>query len=253
VSLKIWIINFFLVLGVIFLGLKAYGVWSEGKKSPLGISAMKAALPQTEKKTAKKGMPPESEYKIIVDNSLFWSDRSAQRPKNQQMKKAQSMNVKSADKRLLNKLKAAHKLTQLYGVVIVGDHKEALITEISGNTRKKINDRGIKRVKVGDTVGMFKVKEIKDTNVLLTGGGREWPIALFDKNKPKKRASKKKDGGPIVIVGGSKTGSIVKEAKVVEKRRTPKPAVSRKKALPKAQNKRRTIPVPTNRSKTKKR
>ena len=252
-SLKIWIINFFLVSGVIFFGFKAYGVWSEGKKSPLAIGAIKEAVPWTEKKTAKKGVPPEAEYKIIVDNSLFWSDRSAQRPPKQQPKKPQPKAVKAADKRLLNKLKAAHKLTQLYGVVIVGDHREALVSEISGNTRKKVSDKGIKRVKVGDTIGMFKVKEIKDSNVLLTGGGHEWPIALFDKDKPKKRASRKKDGGPIVIVGGSKMKSVPTEGKGVEKGRTPKPAVSRKETLPKAQNKKRTIPVPTDRSRTRKR
>jgi len=253
VSLKIWIINFFLVSGVIFFGFKAYGIWSEGKKSPLEIGAMKEALPQAEKKTAKKGMPPESEYKIIVDKSLFWSDRSAQRPRKPEQKKVQPKVVTTADKRLLNRLKAAHRLTQLYGVVIVGDHREALISGIFGNTRKKINDRGIKRVKVGDTVGMFKVKEIKDTNVLLTGGGREWPIALFDKDKPKKRAPIKKETGPIVIVGGSKMKSVLTDAKAVGKRPAPKPAVSKKKTLPKAQNKKRKIPVPTDRSKTKKR
>ena len=252
-SLKIWLINFFLVAGVIFFGLKAYGVWSEGKKSPLEIGPMKEALPWSEKKTAKKGMPPESEYKIIVDNSLFWSDRSAQRPQEQEKKKAQSMDVKAADKRLLKQLKAAHMLTQLYGVVIVGDHREALVSEISGDTRKKVSDSGIKRVKVGDTVGMFKVKEIKDTNVLLTGGGQEWPIALFDKDKPKKRAPIKKDGGPLVIVGGSGMQSVPTEGKDVEKGRTPKPAVSRKETLPKPQDKKKTFPVPTDRSKTKKR
>jgi len=250
VSLKIWVINFFLVSGAIFFGLKAYGVWSEGKKSPLEIGPMKEALPWSEQKTAKKGMSPESEYKIIIDNSLFWRDRSAQRPKAQQ---AVQPKLTKADTRLLNKFKAAHKLTQLFGVVMVNDHKEALVSEISGNPRKKVSDRGIKRVKVGDTVGMFKVKEIKDTNVLLTGGGQEWPIALFDKDKPKKRTSRKKDVGPLVIVGGSKMKSVPAEGKGVEKGRTPRPAVLRKATSPKPQDKKKTFPVPTDRSKIKKR
>jgi len=102
-------------------------------------------------------------------------------------------------------------------------------------------------------VGRFKMKEISDKSVLLTAKGHEWRIALFDKDKPKKRAPLKKETGPIVIVGGSKMKSVLTETQAIKKGPTPRSAVSKKETLPKAQNKKRTIPVPTDRSKTRKR
>ena len=251
-SLKIWLINFFLVSGVIFFGLKAYGVWSEVKKSPLEIGSMKEALPGSEKKTAKKEMSPESEYKIIVDNSLFWSDRSAQRPEKPKEPQATTAKAK-ADGRLLKELQRSYQLTNLYGVIVVDDRREALIGEVPAGTGTSVGERGVKRARIGDTVGRFKVKEIRDASVLLTAEGHEWQVSLFDKDKPKKRPQVKKNNGPIVIVGGSKMGSILKEAKAVEKRPTPTPEVSKKETLPKAQDKKKTIPVPTDKTKTNKR
>ena len=147
----------------------------------------------------------------------------------------------------------AQKRTNLYGVIIVDNHKEALIGEVPEGRGKNVGEIGVKRARVGDVVGRFKVKEINDTNVLLSAWGQEWRISMFDKDKPKKRAQVKKDDGPIVIVGGSKMKSVLTDAKAVGKRPAPKPAVSKKKTLPKAQNKKRTIPVPTDRSRTRKR
>ncbi|MBW1781817.1 MAG: hypothetical protein JRL30_13885 [Deltaproteobacteria bacterium] len=133
------------------------------------------------------------------------------------------------------------------------NYKEAFIGEVPDHTGKRVGERGVKRAKVGDTVGRFKVKEINDTDVLLSAWGHEWRISMFDKDKPKKRIPMKKEGGPIVITGVSKMESVLTEAKAAEKRATSKPEMSKKEMLPKTENKKKTIPVPTDRSKTKKR
>jgi len=250
-SSKIWLINLVLAAVVMFFGLKAYEVWSGEKMRPSQTGSLKSPPPWPEKKIAKKSVLPESDYGVIVSSSLFHASRSE--TNSQEQKKKQPVVERKADGKRLQTLEWSYKNTNLYGVVIVDDHREALIGEVPAGTGRGTGERGVKRAKVGDIVGRFKVKEIKSTSVLLTAEGHEWRVSLFDKDKPKKRVQVKKNDGPIVIVGGSKTGSIVKEAKVVEKRRTPKPAVSKKKTLPKAQNKKRTIPVPTDRSRTRKR
>ena len=234
-----------------FFGLKAYEVWSGEKTRPSQTGSLKTPPPWPEKKVAKRSVPPESDYGVIVSSNLFSDSRSETEPQGQRKKQPAAKH--KADGRVLQILEWSYKNTNLYGVIIVDDHREAFIGEVPAGTGTGVGERGVKRAKVGDTVGRFKVKEINDTSVLLTARGHEWRISMFDKDKPKKRARVKKDDGPIVIVGGSKMKSVLTEAKAVKKGPTPKPAVSKKETSPKPQDKKKTIPVPTDRSKTKKR
>ena len=246
--LKIWLANIVLAAAVFFVGVKTVGVWTE--KRVFKNSSAQKPLAWQEKNVAKRMMSPESAYRVVVSNNLFFVDRSeVQQKKPEKAPPA----VQKVGGRLLKILEAAAKATNLYGVVIVGDRKEALIGEVPARKSPRSGERGVKRAKVGDTVGRFKVKEINDTSVLLTAEGQEWCVALFDKDKPKKRAPIKKESGPIVIVGGAKNKSVLTEAKAVKKGPTPKPAVSRKETSPKPQDKKKTFPVPTDRSKTEKR
>jgi len=249
-SSRIWLVNFVLMVVVIFFGLKAYGLWSEGKKWPLEADSLRKPLPWPEKKVAKRNVPPESDYEVIVTNNLFWRTRSEVKPQEEEKK------VETKPKavgRTLKILEGAVGRTNLYGVIIVDDHREALIGEVPAGKSARSGERGVKRAKVGDTVGRFKMKEISDKSVLLTAKGHEWRIALFDKDKPKKRAQVKKNDGPIVIVGGSKIKSVLTDAKTVKKGPTPKPAVSKRETSSKPQDKKKTLPVPNDRSKTRKR
>ena len=250
-SSKIWLINLVLAAVVMFFGLKAYEVWSEEKTRPSQTGSLKIPLPWPGKKVEKKSVLPESDYGVIVSSNLFHVSRSES--KAQEQRKKQPAVSRKADGKRLQTLEWSYKNTNLYGVVIVDDHREALIGEVPAGTGRGTGERGVKRAQVGDIVGRFKVKEIKSTSVLLTAEGHEWRVSLFDKNKPKKRAPIKKETGPIVIVGGSKMKSVLVQAKAVEKRRKPKPAVSKKETLPKDRNKKRALPVPTDRSKTRKR
>jgi len=250
-SSKIWLINLVLMAAVIFFGIKAYEVWPKGKKLSPETVAVKKPLPWVEKKIAKRSTPPESDYGVVVSSNLFSNDRLERPP--QQEKPATTKPEGKVSRGFLNLLERAQKNTNLYGVVIVDNHKEAFIGEVSAHKGKRVGERGVKRARVGDTVGRFKVKEINDTNVLLSAGGHEWRISMFDKDKPKKRAQVKKDDGPIVIVGGSNMKPVLTEAKTVKKGPTPKPVVSKKETSPKPQDKKKTIPVPTDRSRTKKR
>ena len=242
---RIWLINLVLAAGIIFFGLKAYGVWSEEYKRPSEIGPIKKPLPWPGNQVAKISVAPESHYEVVVNKNLFSVERSELKPQEQKKK----LETKSkADARLLKLLESAYKQTDLYGVTIMDDYKVAFITETSagGSTKTKrparVNKRGVKRVKVGDTVGRFKVKEIEKTSVLLTAGGREWRVSLFDKDKPKKRVPIKKPAGPVAVGAGSKREAVQQPVGTGEKKVPTKRGGL--KGFDKAQNKRRILPVP---------
>lgn len=242
-SSKIWLINLVLAAAVIFFGIKACDVWSKGDQGPLKTGSIQKSLPSPEKKIAKRNMPPESDYEIIVTYNLFSHLRSEVKPEEEKRPLFNETGPKAAG-RSLKLLEWTHQQTNLYGVIIVDDQKEVLIGEVPANTGKSAGERGIKRAKVGDIVGRFKVKEIKNTSVILTAGGYEWIVSLFDKDKPKKRAPVRKETGPIVVGSGSKPkiGVISKGAKAKEK--LPVPVISKKKMVDKDPNRRRALPVP---------
>jgi len=241
-SSKIWLINLVLAAVVMFFGLKAYEVWSGEKKRPSEPGSLKSPLPWPEKKVARRSVSPESDYAVIVSNNLFSNSRSM--TETQEQKNKQPAAKIKADGSVLRMLEWSYNNTNLYGVVIVGDHREAFIGEVPAGTGTSVGERGIKRAKVGDTVGRFKVKEINATSVLLTAGGHEWRVALFDKDKPKKRVPIKKETGPIVVGAESKTGVGATSDRTKEQKLAPKPTVSK--------NKERMFPV-TNKSGSDKR
>lgn len=240
---RLWLINLVLAAGVIFFGLKAYEVWSEEDKRPSETGPINKPLPLPGKKVAKLSVPPESGYEVVVSNNLFSVERSELKP---QIQGEKPKTVPKSDERELMMLERAFKLIDLYGVIIANDYKAAFITEISvggptGGSAKRptrafarVNKQGVKRVKEGDTVGRFKVKEIEKTSVLLTAGGREWQVSLFDKDKPKRRVAIKKATGPVVVGAGSKDKAVRKPEVIGEKKVVPERAVFDKDVLEKA-------------------
>jgi len=240
---RIWIVNFCLALLVIFLAKNVYEVWSNGEKGVPKTPAVKRPLSISKKIVAKKAIPPGSDYEVVVQKNLFWPDRLASEPKKAVGAPAAQH---KADARLLKLLERDLKSTNLYGVIMVGNHKEALIGEVPASGRKGVRakEKGIKRAKVGDTVGRFKVKEIKKTSVVLSaGGGHEWQVSLFDIDKPKRRIRAKKTG-PVVIGMESKRKALVAKGSAEEKERPPRRAASRRKKFPMAKKKQRNPSAP---------
>ncbi|MFH1351302.1 MAG: hypothetical protein ABII26_10240 [Pseudomonadota bacterium] len=237
--LKIWLANIVLAAAVFFVGVKTVGVWTE--KRVFKNSSAQKSLTWQEKNGAKRMMPPESEYQVIVSDNLFFADRSE--GQQEEPKQGPAIIQKAGGSRL-KILEQVVKHTNLYGVIIVDDRREAFIGEIPARKPIRIGEEGIKRAKVGDTVGIFKVKQINNRSVLLTAEGHEWQISLFDKDKPKKRVPVKKETGPIVVGAGSKpmVGGPSEEAKAKEK--LPVPATAKKDIFEKGQDTKKNLPVP---------
>ncbi len=241
-SSKIWLINLVLAVAVVFFGMKAYGVWSKWDQGPLETGSIQNPLPWPEKKISKRNMPPESDYETVVTHNLFSHLRSEGEPEEEKKPLVNQTEPKAAG-RSLDLLEWTLQRTNLYGVIIVGDHKEALIGEVPANSGKSAGEREVKRAKVGDIVGRFKVKEINSTKVLLTAGGYEWPVSLFDKDKPKKRVPVRKEAGPIVLGAGAKLETGEASNMLKRKEASPAPAIPAKPMPDNGRNHQGTVPV----------
>ncbi|MBN1277078.1 MAG: hypothetical protein JXA35_06270 [Deltaproteobacteria bacterium] len=177
---RIWLINFVLMVGVVFFGIKTLGVWTEeGLPSP-EIQAVKGPAAKMEmKKSIQSRAVSEIVYESVASMNLFSSDRKEPRP---EVDDSGTMD-KARESREGSRTDALLKNYVLYGVVIVNDYKSALIK----NSRPKPGDAQIKNVKVGDSVGDFNVAEIKSESIVLTMDGNHYEINLYDKDRSKER------------------------------------------------------------------
>jgi hypothetical protein len=253
---KIWLTNLFLGVFVVFFGIRAYGVWSEGAKGPPPkISALQRLSPLPEKERPKVRIPPESDYEIVVTDNVLWWDRVELKDKKQEAKSEAKPEVED---RRLQRLKAEARKINLYGVIITGDKKKALITNVVEASPGRVKGRDPKKptfgrqtkwVKIGDAIGEFKVKEIHNGRVKLTSSGQEFQISLYDKSKSHKRGAVKKKVGPVVVTAGSRVGTIKdlvgqkqKESIPKPKESSPKPNVLKKVQQPKSKGKAGKLP-----------
>jgi hypothetical protein len=234
---RVWLINLFLAIFTIFFGIKAFGIWSERKKIPSETRLVRKPLSLSEKNVVINNMPPESDYEVVVSNDPFMPDRGiSDQGKKQPEKKAKS----EIDKKLLMRLNAALRRTVVYGVIIAGEYKKALVTSVesrprSGRKPKRTPAprRRARWVKVGDSLGEFTVDDIRDGSVLLAAAGNQYQVFVYDKEKPKRRVPVKGKKSPTVVSLGSKTAIIPEVAKATPKKEIPKPKVSKQKQPPK--------------------
>lgn len=186
---KIWLINISLAAFVVFFGMMSFDVWSKGdEKIPETQTGKSSAEPLPAKGIMERTMPPESTYGIVVEKNLFSSNRSESIPEKQKP----------------GPLKISEKMVFLYGVVLAGDRKKALISNPeTGPVAGKPPARD-KWVKVGDTIGSFSVSEIRKDRIILTDGAGTHEILLYEKNKPARQAAVvEKSAAPAVISTGS--------------------------------------------------
>ena len=206
---RMWFINFFLAVFAVLLGLKAYGVWSEERKSSSEVRPVEKPSSRSEKRIVKRRMPPESAYGVVVERTLFSPERV---PPDLQEEEPESEEIKV--------LKISGKKLFLYGVIIMDEYKAALIT----NPEVKRGEKKQKWVMVGDTVGDFRVAGIKKDMIILAEEAKEHEILLYDKDKPRSGSPVKKKAKPTVV-------------KAAQKKSTPQPKVSIKKELSKREYK----------------
>jgi hypothetical protein len=188
---KIWLINISLAALIVFFGIMSFDVWSKGdEKIPELQTGKSSEKPLPGKGIVERAMPPESTYGIVADKNLFSSNRLESIPEKQKP----------------GPLKISEKLIFLYGVVVTGDRKQALINNPESGPESGKSRAKDKWIKVGDTLGNFSVADIQKDRITLTDGANTHEILLFDKNKPARQTTiAEKSEAPTVVSTGSAT------------------------------------------------
>jgi hypothetical protein len=186
---KIWLINISLAVFIVFLGIMSFDVWSKGDETIPEIRTGKSPeKPPPGKRIMERAMTPESTYGIVADKNLFSSNRSESIP----------VELKPGP------LKISEKMIFLYGVVVTGDRKQALISNPESGPEAGKSRAKDKWVKVGDTLGNFSVAEIRKDRIILTEGASTHEILLYDKDKPARQTTVvEKSAAPAVVSTGS--------------------------------------------------
>jgi len=211
---KLWLINAIMALCATFFGLKAFAVWSEGEGSVLETGNAESRRVQTVKKPVqgitKREVPPESTYDVVMGKNLFSPKRIETKPETGK----QDPKDKGEESLTQKQLEVVLKSIVLFGVVITDDYAAALVTDIGNMPTSSKGGRLPKRmlttnktiwVKVGDTLGDFKVAGITNDRVLLKDKSDKYDLLLYDKDKPKIRASVPPKSKPTVVSTAGKT------------------------------------------------
>lgn len=185
---KIGIINILLTLLVAFFVIRTYGVWKTGKNITSENQVIEKAKPHSEKRIAKRRLPPDSYYKGVVERSLFSPDRTELIPE-----------ISESEAEVAPEEVPGRKII-LYGVVMMKDYATALVT----NPEIKSGDKPLLWVRAGDHLGALKVASIQKESILLTGGSKQYKIPLYDQSKTKQRSTIAKTAKPMVVTTPSK-------------------------------------------------
>jgi hypothetical protein len=197
---KIWLINIALAVCVVFFGALSFDVWSKGDETIQALQTGKSSeksLPG--KKITERTMPPESNYGIVVDRNLFSSSRSEFIP--EKLKPGPESGP----------LKISEKMIFLYGVVLTGDRKMALISNPEPGLQGGKAPAKDKWIEIGHTLGNFRVTNIKKDMIVLAYGSGTHEILLYDKNKPARQIiAAEKSAAPTVVATGSAATAATK-------------------------------------------
>ena len=187
---RIWVINILLAACCVYFGMMGYEAWSRGEETIPEMQTGKAQekLPPP-KEIVGRTMPPEAVYALVAEKNLFSKSRAEFVPE---------------EKEKAGPLKISDKTIFLYGVVVLGDQKRALISNPeSGPSPAKKQAARDKWVALGEKLGNFTVTEIKKDRITLADGANKREILLFDSNKPKRQvAAAEKPPAPAVVTTG---------------------------------------------------
>jgi hypothetical protein len=185
---KIWLINVSLAALIVCLGIVSFDIWSKGDEAIPELQTGKSpekTLPV--KGIIERTMPPESTFGIVVDKNLFSSNRTESIP----------------EKDKTGPLKISEKMVFLYGVVIAGGRKQALISNPETKPEAGKSRSKDKWVKVGDAVGNFSVADIRKDRIILADGTNQHEILLYDEKKPARKTTvAQPSAAPTVVAAG---------------------------------------------------
>jgi hypothetical protein len=188
---RIWIIN--LVLAALIF-VSWVGIWSirhtGGPPIPDMNDCPSPDITAEKPRKAEKKLPEPSEYNAIVEKNLFSPERAT--------------HITPEDAPVVaEELKISGEKVMLYGVVMIGDYKSALIN----NPSKDKDGREYRWVKEGEKINNLKVVAIKDQYVVLSDDQLQYKISLYDAKKKQTKEDVKKPTTAPEINKSSKEAS----------------------------------------------
>ena len=211
---RIWIINVLLAGFCVFFGVMSYEVWSQGDQQIPEIPAAKTPEKAPPAKgIAERAVPPDASFAIVAEKNLFSASRSEVIPE------------KKAGKE--GPLKISEKQVFLYGIMVMGATRKALISNPDPGPnagKKSVKD---KWVTLGDKIGAFSVTDIQKDRLILADGANKHEILLYDKSKPARQAAAvEKPSAPTVVTSGQVPGAAAAATAVQPVAKTAQPAAS---------------------------
>lgn len=170
--IRTWIINLLLAGAAVFFGYQTFEVWSANDKLEVDTLVQNPPTPLAERRVAYRRQPRYNTYEVIAQKDLFASDRREKLPEKPPAP-ASVMPAKPLDSRFV-----------LFGIVINGDQKEALVSNLE---RKSATEKEYVWVKVGDKIGTLDVSEIQSEQIILTQGASTYSVRLSDQNHAQRR------------------------------------------------------------------
>jgi hypothetical protein len=181
---KVWFINLIMAGLIVLFGARTYGVWSQADGAAGEFVEIQKPARQTGGTIAKRGPIPESVYETVARNNIFSPER------------VEAKSEKSEPGPEVKKLTASAKTIALYGVILLGDYKTALV----GKLDPKAGEKQTQWVKVGDAVAGFSVIEINQESIIVSEGADQYEVFLYDKDRPKKATGmSKKEIKPTIV------------------------------------------------------
>lgn len=189
-SFRIWLLNIVMAGLLAFVGASIWDVWHMDLKEVSNPAAggSKAGPPEAGK--AEKALHDERKYELLVAQNLFSPKREEYIPPEEP----------EAEKEPKKKtVKISGEGVVLYGVIITGEEKTALINNPGG----KLGDEKYQWIREGQTLANLKVEEIKPKEIILNDGSEKYQILLSEKKRRGGQPKKDKKSGPTVVSGGS--------------------------------------------------
>ena len=204
-----------------FFGWQLYGMWYMTESNPIlnieTTHSEKVFNPEPVK-DIRRELPIKTFYEIVAKKNLFNSKRTEKFEVVKKKAPPPHPKVKKPRPKPKVAKKRRDKLA-LEGVVIFGNYTVALVKNVSKPRE------GVKRIKVGETIDVYKVESISEAQLTLREeDGTEKVLTLYSEEKPGKRRHIKTKVAP------SKTPRAVPKRKrpVPKKRPQPDPTQNRR-------------------------
>lgn len=187
-NFKIWLLNFFLAALVAACGFRIMHLWEAEPQALADIPPPKQESREASDFKEKNSLFEERAYELLVRQNLFSPDRQEYVPETDaEEPEPEPEGPKISGERVI-----------LYGVVITGGRKTALINNPGG----KLGEGKFLWVEEGQAMSNLKVTAIHPEEIVLDDGSEKYQILLSKKKQRPAGRETDKGGGPTVVSGG---------------------------------------------------